>query len=1351
MTPSEVQALQALAERNGGTLTINPETGQPEASFLKKLLPMALGAFLGPAGAAIGGGFMSAGMAGLTVGGLTTLATGSLSRGLMAGMGAYGGAGLSSALMGAGTGAMTTAGVGDYATTLAARGLEAGTPEFAEAASQLALESQKKALAAPLTDKLSAGFKAVTDSPAAFGNFAKNNLSAGLAAVSPIMADEGVQTTTPRQDTGNIRRFSYDRFGQTFTPQGVFPAAGYVGMAQGGIVALAEGGAAEPLYKGLTSQSRPEDIAAAYQQFTSGRGGDTQANQAEALSFLGNLGIGQDRINTAYGMFQNPAANTGAAQTATTTAPAFDPKLGVFQNVYDPNTGREFISPLQAGQYGVKDYVTEMPMQLDFLNDTSKKAVTGAMAEGLTFDQALNQLGSQFGMSGKDFYNYEVQGGIRSRDTAPITQAIKTESGGLKPDELIARLQAYKDKPPTTAQEFRDQQALYADYANRYANSNYNYANMGGKAQDFSLKPQEYLKTQFTGYTEPVNQLLSSMNQNTPTFQKVREQLTGNPEIEKAFSDIYAINPKAPIFTGGANNLEATINNLAGNMSQIGKDAALKNFYRDQQNLIGFGSDNWFEGQNMGNPQWAELQRKIMSFTPIANDDKWNEMARRTSGNRNLEGVFRDPNTKLGVSLISNPETGYHEGIGYYDRNGQLLRTSLLRPEDILKNAEEFGFDTSATGALGKVLSKAKIDADPAEMATPEWLESQIKHLDGQARSAASFGMPYSDMDKEARIRDIRKTHEMAKRMSANRKQTNMAQGGLAALAKGGVSDQDVQNWFATNTGANDAQIAAAMQQFRVSPEQISRVTGVGMPEVQQRYETAIAPQIVGQYTGGIAGPGATTATPGTGYLGIYNQLQNAGVTAQELFNNPNYKGWSLPELEQAYNVAGKVLQFDPVTDSGTPTDKAWVDFMDANKFSVRNIAQATGLSEAEVQRRYNAVKAADKTVTSPIVIDTPRTITPPVITGNTQGPGTQGGIRDLTNVGPGTAPPGVSGNSGAGQFGGGTVVNPNGTITTSPRIPGIPVGGFTGMQNLRDAYTERGGSLGYVNPAPRTMEEFNQRFNKQTGDSLAAYNYLMGQGANPATQQRVGEIARPYGEAIVGLPVAEGRPNQRFIYQNGRYVENPNFVPVTYDSKGNRSTGMSSSEVLKGFQALPNKSDDAAIFDWVDANKISIAQLAAAMKISVAEAQRRMDAAAKKKTDAEAASTAIDPNAQGGANGGLMPKRMALGGLGSLAGGGQAGYNLGGYSDGGRLLRGPGDGVSDSIPATIGGRQPARLADGEFVIPARIVSELGNGSTEAGARKLYAMMDRVQKARGRTTGKRRVATNTRAEKYLPA
>jgi hypothetical protein len=106
--------------------------------------------------------------------------------------------------------------------------------------------------------------------------------------------------------------------------------------------------------------------------------------------------------------------------------------------------------------------------------------------------------------------------------------------------------------------------------------------------------------------------------------------------------------------------------------------------------------------------------------------------------------------------------------------------------------------------------------------------------------------------------------------------------------------------------------------------------------------------------------------------------------------------------------------------------------------------------------------------------------------------------------------------------------------------------------------------------------------------------------------------------------------------------------------------------------------------------------------------------------------------------------QHMAQGGMSSP-------YDLGSYSDGGRLLKGPGDGVSDSIPATIGKGRPARLADGEFVIPARIVSEIGNGSTDAGARKLYAMMDRIQAGRKKSVGKGKVAVNSRADKHLPA
>ena len=99
-------------------------------------------------------------------------------------------------------------------------------------------------------------------------------------------------------------------------------------------------------------------------------------------------------------------------------------------------------------------------------------------------------------------------------------------------------------------------------------------------------------------------------------------------------------------------------------------------------------------------------------------------------------------------------------------------------------------------------------------------------------------------------------------------------------------------------------------------------------------------------------------------------------------------------------------------------------------------------------------------------------------------------------------------------------------------------------------------------------------------------------------------------------------------------------------------------------------------------------------------------------------------------------------------ASGGIMGYSLGGYADGGnpRLLKGPGDGMSDDIPASIANRQPARLADGEFVVPADVVSGLGNGSTNAGARKLHKMMDKVRMAR---TGKKKQAPAIKGEKYL--
>ena len=105
---------------------------------------------------------------------------------------------------------------------------------------------------------------------------------------------------------------------------------------------------------------------------------------------------------------------------------------------------------------------------------------------------------------------------------------------------------------------------------------------------------------------------------------------------------------------------------------------------------------------------------------------------------------------------------------------------------------------------------------------------------------------------------------------------------------------------------------------------------------------------------------------------------------------------------------------------------------------------------------------------------------------------------------------------------------------------------------------------------------------------------------------------------------------------------------------------------------------------------------------------------------------------------GGTVPTPMAAGGLASLPE-----YKAGG------LLNGPGDGMSDSIPAVIKGKQPQRaaLADGEFVVPADVVSHLGNGSTKAGSARLYEMMDRIRHAR---TGNPKQGKQINPHKFLP-
>ena len=324
MSPREVQGLQSLAMAHGGSLTVNPETGLPEAGFLDKLLPTIIGAGLSFIPGV--GPLMAAGI----VGGIQTVRTGDIGKGLAAGLGAYGGAGLAQGLATAGTGALS-AEVGGEALKAAGLTGEAALTAEADQIAQRAIE-EKLTTASPF-ERLSAGASQAVSSPQAAGAFLKDNAKNLMYAAGPaIMAGANVQSKGPQTVTkpGMIRPYSFDPYGGTYTagtPYEAMPTkaadGGLMGMNAGGynpgqldftqrsepVVRMAEGGGIVALagggdYTTLTKDSSADDIASAYKQFTTASGGDTAANQKAAVDYLTNLGIGQDKIGQAYSTYQ---------------------------------------------------------------------------------------------------------------------------------------------------------------------------------------------------------------------------------------------------------------------------------------------------------------------------------------------------------------------------------------------------------------------------------------------------------------------------------------------------------------------------------------------------------------------------------------------------------------------------------------------------------------------------------------------------------------------------------------------------------------------------------------------------------------------------------------------------------------------------------------------------------------------------------------------------------------------------------------------------------------------------------------------------------------------------------------
>jgi len=577
---------------------------------------------------------------------------------------------------------------------------------------------------------------------------------------------------------------------------------------------------------------------------------------------------------------------------------------------------------------------------------------------------------------------------------------------------------------------------------------------------------------------------------------------------------------------------------------------------------------------------------------------------------------------------------------------------------------------------------------------------------------------------------------------------TPMASGGIVALANGGFTDQQVKDWFLTNKGATDQQIADAMQQFKVGTDQIARATGtVGREnEYNTRFVQAVATpttdasefltatKSVGLQDQNLADALSKSGLSAASQYALTHKLDDtAGIAtapkaAQDFYNAYGYKAGDAPGdkggLEGLYaniDYAADRLQ-DQINAGKLTVEQAQnMSLAEMERLGI-NLADIKGATGSDFANLFKA-KAATVTCGAGFKLSPDgKSCVPETIVGTvTCGPGTKlspdgkSCVPDVvtptvvtptvfTSVVPdGTQLPGatVYDNGAYGNYGNNTgdpltstpgdiITNPDGTRTVVPNIPGRPYGGFSGMDDVKDAYTAGGGSLGYTAPVPKTAAEHNAMYNKLTDDSLDAYNYLMGKGKN-LTQRKAETRNRPvmarYDEAVLGkkaVPRAKttttaktvvGVPgNPQSYFNEAEYLAaNPD---VAAELKTGKSVTGEPTRFTSGYEhyLMYGKAGGRAFTGDYEGYTTAAALANAANAVNTGGGG---DGPAPPGPDADSTSPAnSDAGNTVAKNGGLMPRGYAMGGgLGSL----------GSYSDGGRLLKGPGDGVSDSIPATIG------------------------------------------------------------------
>lgn len=206
-------------------------------------------------------------------------------------------------------------------------------------------------------------------------------------------------------------------------------------------------------------------------------------------------------------------------------------------------------------------------------------------------------------------------------------------------------------------------------------------------------------------------------------------------------------------------------------------------------------------------------------------------------------------------------------------------------------------------------------------------------------------------------------------------------------------------------------------------------------------------------------------------------------------------------------------------------------------------------------------------------------------------------------------------------------------------------------------------------------------------------------------------------------------KPQEKVGYQGGipNYTAVRERAPMTYDPA--RRPGSSGQQYFTAPQFIKKDDTDAV----TAARTAAVEQAAALANANTANpARQTLPASTPVTSPAGGGTAAVMPRAASSVIQDLPVPQYAAGGLASMAQG--------------RYLGGPTDGMADKIPARIGNKQEARLSHGEFVIPADVVSHLGNGNSEAGAKRLYAMMDKVRTAR---TGTKKQGKQINPDKFL--